>query len=629
MKILYRNNKWEGIWDNPKYEKIREVIKSDFSGLTFIEEGHKYFLNGKPMTCVSDVTHLFQEHFDSPTKAIETSARNFNDPESKYFRMTPEQILESWKKISDEACEHGTFTHECGESLFYYMTGQIDKILPGFKDRLTEDGGFMLLYPKEEAAGKFYEDIPECIVPILAETKVYDEELGYSGTFDILFYYDATLDGKNPEKSGLMVMDWKGLDITTPIFTLNKGWQTMGSVEVGDVVYDKMGMPTKILHTSTVHNKKCYKVKFDNNVEIIADYDHRWEITYGGYNKNKVDIMTTEELFNYCNKIKGHRIQGTIPRVVINKPLISSNNDFEIDPYVFGVWLGDGHSSCGMVTNMYDEIFDEITKRGFTVGNDVSQGGAGKAKTKTIHGLRTLLNKYNLLNNKHLPKEVIVSSFEYKKNVLGGLMDTDGYYHPSRKRFVLSTSRPKQVEFCVHLLSSMGIKSTVIKNHKKINDKKIQCYDVTFTCDFNPFVRRKINVDFPKQNNHSFSNVKEVTECDTVPTRCIEVDSPTHTFLYGHHFMVTHNTNKDLYKNFKGKTLLSPFNELLDMPLNLYKLQLSLYQSCINKVGLKVVARRILWLKPDGSYDKINLEEYVNILRETLKTVELKPLNHE
>ena len=68
MKILYRNNKWGGIWDNPKYEKIREVIKSDFSGLTFIEEGHKYFLNGKPMTCVSDVTHLFKEHFYSKQK---------------------------------------------------------------------------------------------------------------------------------------------------------------------------------------------------------------------------------------------------------------------------------------------------------------------------------------------------------------------------------------------------------------------------------------------------------------------------------------------------------------------------------------------------------------------------------
>ena len=629
MRVLYSNGKWDGVWDNPKYEEIRNNIKETFSGLVFIEEGHKYFLNGKQMTCVSDVTHMFQEHFDSESKAVETSQRNFDNPKSKYYRMTPEMILEKWKSISTDACTIGTFKHEFGESAFYYMTGQYDKILPDYKDRLTDDGGFVAYDPKEEAVVKFYEDVPRCIVPILAETKVYDEELGYSGTFDILFYYDAELEDKSNDKSGLIVMDWKGLDITTPIFTLNKGWQTMGSVEVGDIVYDKMGEPTKILHTSNVHNKKCYKVKFDNNVEIIADYDHRWEITYGGYNKNKIDVMTSEELFNYCNEIKGNRIQGTIPRVVINKPLSASNNDFEIDPYVFGVWLGDGHSSCGMVTNMYDEIFDEIANRGFTVGEDVSQGGAGKAKSRTIHGLRTLLNKHGLLNNKHLPKELIMSSYEYRKQVLGGLMDTDGYYHPSRKRFVLSTSRPKQVDFCVHLLSSMGIKSTVIKNYKKLNSNKIQCFDVTFTCGFNPFFKRRVNVDFPKQDNHSFSNVKEVVECETVPTRCIEVDSPTHTFLYGDHFMVTHNTNKDLYKNFMGKTLLYPFNELLDMPLSTYKLQLSLYQSCLEKIGLKVIARRILWLKPDGTYDKINLEEYVNTLREELKNKNLIPRNHD
>lgn len=629
MRVLYSNGKWDGVWDNPKYEEIRNKIKETFSGLVFIEEGHKYFLNGKQMTCVSDVTHMFQEHFDSESKAVETSQRNFDNPKSKYYRMTPEMILEKWKNISTDACTTGTFRHEFGESAFYYMTGQYDKILPDFQDRLTDDGGFVAYDPKEEAVVKFYEDVPRCIVPILAETKVYDEELGYSGTFDILFYYDAELEDKNPEKGGLVIMDWKGLDITTPIFTLNKGWQTMGSVEVGDIVYDKMGEPTKILHTSNVHNKKCYKVKFDNNVEIIADYDHRWEITYGGYNKNKIDVMTSEELFNYCNEIKGNRIQGTIPRVVINKPLSASNNDFEIDPYVFGVWLGDGHSSCGMVTNMYDEIFDEIANRGFTVGEDVSQGGAGKAKSRTIHGLRTLLNKHGLLNNKHLPKEVIMSSYEYRKQVLGGLMDTDGYYHPSRKRFVLSTSRSKQVDFCVHLLSSMGIKSTVIKNYKKLNSNKIQCFDVTFTCGFNPFFKRRVNVDFPKQDNHSFSNVKEVVECETVPTRCIEVDSPTHTFLYGDNFMVTHNTNKDLYKNFMGKTLLYPFNELLDMPLSTYKLQLSLYQSCLEKIGLKVIARKLLWLKPDGTYDKINLEEYVGVLRDELKNKILIPKNHD
>lgn len=209
-KIIYAG-KWDGIWDRPKYQEIREKILTAFSGLTFIEEGHKYFLNGKEMMCVSNVAHLFQEHFDSETKAQETFERNFNNPDSKYYRMTAEEIKESWAQNSRNACEHGTIRHEFGESLFYYYTRQWDKILPEFKCRLTEDGGFEAIYPEEEAAAKFYEDMPQCVVPILAETKVFYEEenWGYSGTFDLLAYYDAELEGKNPNNSGLMVLDWK------------------------------------------------------------------------------------------------------------------------------------------------------------------------------------------------------------------------------------------------------------------------------------------------------------------------------------------------------------------------------------------------------------------------------------
>ena len=208
MRILYKG-KWDGIWDRPKYNEIRNKILESFKGLVFIENGHKYFLNGKEMTCVSNVAHIFQEHFDPIVKAQETYERNFNNPESKYYGMTPKQIQESWERNSKQACEHGTTRHEFGESAFYYVTGQWDKILPEFKDRLTEDGGFKAIHPKEEAVVRFYEDMPQCCVPILCETKVYDGDIGYSGTFDLLAYYDAELDGKSPENSGLMVLDWK------------------------------------------------------------------------------------------------------------------------------------------------------------------------------------------------------------------------------------------------------------------------------------------------------------------------------------------------------------------------------------------------------------------------------------
>lgn len=213
MRILYNTNKWLDIYNRPKYQEIRDTILTHFDGLTFIEEGHKYFLNGKEMECVSNVAHMFQEHIDTLKLATETHERNFNNASSKYYQMTVEQIVDSWKKISDEACTTGTFHHEFGESAFYYMTGQYDKILPDFKDRLTSDGGFKAIYPKEEAVVRFYEEIPKCIVPILAETRVFVEygKAGYAGTFDILFYYDAELDERasHQNNSGLLVLDWK------------------------------------------------------------------------------------------------------------------------------------------------------------------------------------------------------------------------------------------------------------------------------------------------------------------------------------------------------------------------------------------------------------------------------------
>ena len=72
-------------------------------------------------------------------------------------------------------------------------------------------------------------------------------------------------------------------------------------------------------------------------------------------------------------------------------------------------------------------------------------------------------------------------------------------------------------------------------------------------------------------------------------------------------------------KNFKGKKMLSLFDDLLDMPLNHYQLQLSFYQILFEQIGLKVEGRKIIWLKPDGEYDMYDTEDYTGILKEYLK----------
>ena len=55
----------------------RELILESFKDLIFIEEGHKYFLNGKPLPSVSVVTHKFCAYpFDEQEQAENYAKRH-------------------------------------------------------------------------------------------------------------------------------------------------------------------------------------------------------------------------------------------------------------------------------------------------------------------------------------------------------------------------------------------------------------------------------------------------------------------------------------------------------------------------------------------------------------------------
>jgi hypothetical protein len=206
--MILKRGKWKNISNLDKYQQMRDLIKRSYQGLVFVNEGHRYYYNGKQLESVSNITHLFTPKFDAAVKSQEMYEKYYNDPTSKYYQMTQQQILEQWTVIKDTACDNGTNVHEFGESCFYFMTYQDDKILPNFKDRLNGDE-FNSINEKEDAVVKFWNDLPQCFVPIASENQVCREDLGYSGTFDLLFYYDAELDNKTPDKSGFVIFDYK------------------------------------------------------------------------------------------------------------------------------------------------------------------------------------------------------------------------------------------------------------------------------------------------------------------------------------------------------------------------------------------------------------------------------------
>jgi hypothetical protein len=85
----------------------------------------------------------------------------------------------------------------------------------------------------------------------------------------------------------------------------------------------------------------------------------------------------------------------------------------------------------------------------------------------------------------------------------------------------------------------------------------------------------------------------------------------------GKFIIADYKTNIDLFKNFKGETLIEPFDFLQNCPYNLYQLQLSYYQLCLEQIeGIEVQERWVIYINQETkSYDLLKTNDYSNDLK--------------
>eukprot|EP00734_Pompholyxophrys_sp_LG126_P000038 Pompholyxophrys_sp_v1_NODE_2_length_20472_cov_5.132586.p3 type:complete len:453 gc:universal NODE_2_length_20472_cov_5.132586:201-1559(+) len=148
-----------------------------------------------------------------------------------------------------------------------------------------------------------------------------------------------------------------------------------------------------------------------------------------------------------------------------------------IDPYILGVWLGDGHSVTMALTNVDKPVIEKWLQYADNLKLDVRTSEKCIRKECNIKSqettemnsyfiksnsnfLRDAFKKYNLFNNKHIPKEYLENSQEVRLQVLAGLIDTDGHkagtqqYEITQKNKVLSDN-------IVSLCKSLGFYTTI------------------------------------------------------------------------------------------------------------------------------------------------------------------------
>ena len=632
------------------------VIDKETDDVVYNDEKHIYvgksgLIQDKKFISVTTLIGLFENKFDgdfwSKYKALEAlvGADQFSSVKKKLldkkiwddsyylnFGISPEdfeskceEVKSGWKDTNKEACEHGTRVHAKQENTFYMNPQKmIDKFNVGNKFKVNKN------YHKLDLERAIY---PEILLSSVSK----DGLLRIAGQSDLLIK-----DGNH-----IKIWDWKGLPLDTPIATKN-GWSTIKDIQEGEEIFDKDGNLTKILHKSEIHYNPCYKITFDNSESIIADHEHRWLISFLKNKKFSEKVMTTEELYYLLEEIKlkkdnGEKIKSEmLPKIVNAKPLNLKKVDLPIDPYVLGCWLGDGSKDCGVITQAKGSLlWNEIENRGYSLG-DNSQHSTNREGTemRTVYGLRTTLRELNLLNNKHIPDIYLRASYEQRLDLLRGFMDTDGYYHKERQRFIMSTTQEWQALDIIKLVSSLGMKPTLFKVNKKCNGEIFLGYDVCFSSNtINPFLIRNQNIPLSKGTKNLYRGIKLVEKVSTIPTQCLEVDSPSHTFLFGYSMIPTHNTNKELkmesyYDKKKGshEMMKYPLNNIQDCNYMHYTLQLSLYAWMVQKMNPNFIIDelRIVHFTHDGQVNEYVLdyrkEDIIRMLKYYKKQLVLQDL---
>ena len=365
----------------------------------------------------------------------------------------------------------------------------------------------------------------------------------------------------------------KALSLETPLMT-QKGWSTMGEVQVGDSLFDENGHLCSIIGKSPIFlNHKCYRVTFNDGEAIVCDADHLWQVE-DIYRRKNPYVRTTEYL---ASRVRvGHRSDRNEHRfrIPMVKPIhyLPTGESLPIGPYTLGVWLGDGNAVDNRVT-LFEEDYESIRLNILRDGECLKQTQTRPQGRRVVLAAITPKNKglmapgrsfrsrfveLGLKKCKHIPPVYLRATVSERKALLRGLLDTDGHCDKKGKCELLVKS-PRLAEDVERLLASLGIRFHRGEKYVEFNGKRlgpyVRFYFSAFQEDHLFGLKRKndlLRKTPPRKRtrgnilSHTPQEVRTIVSIDevpSVPVQCVVVDSPNHLYLAGKRLVPTHNSS--------------------------------------------------------------------------------------
>lgn len=440
---------------------------------------------------------------------------------------------------------------EGGET--YTFLGKTYEYLPGEPMGKSMTKPFVrIMATAEDQASNVYDTVLQnAIDGPLADLKAYgmDPALGRIVTPDGGKIMPSS-SGDASKDGGLetfVVFD-EALALSTPLPTPT-GWTTMGEVRVGDELIGSDGKPVKVIKTTDIMEERdVYHVLFRDGTSFTASDGHLWETRVTG-SQAKPRIRTTGEMF--CDGRK-----FSVPAA---RPLQTPDVDLPIDPYVFGLWLGDGDKSNATIATSPEDIeqLEElITARGYTVKRCAAYGGqrlvyvsvpgSHKNRFSKVKGLLVRLRELGVLGRKHIPDLYLRAGTRQREELLRGLMDSDGYCAPNG-HVTLTGNNYELIDDAAELMRSLGqMVGVSIQEDARASNGTMCRLSFKPRWGLVPFAfKRKVArlSGKPMTIRDEWTSIASITKAKSVPVKCVAVDSDDHLFLAGDGWKVTHNTH--------------------------------------------------------------------------------------
>ncbi|MBS2964781.1 replicative DNA helicase [Actinocrinis puniceicyclus] len=356
----------------------------------------------------------------------------------------------------------------------------------------------------------------------------------------------------------------KALALDTPLPTPT-GWTTMGVVQVGDWLLGADGRPTRVVAaTDAMTDRPCYEVEFSDGTVLVADALHQWPTQ----TQTSACVKTTRQLADTLRRdLPGSRPDHAVAVAAAAK---LPGRDLPLSPYALGVWLGRSRAGAASGAARIDiddpQIVEQLAAEGFAAATDGTLAAVAERWCEACAGssveltrcqtcrpgeagtVPELLRSMGVLGDKHIPGEYLRASESQRRDLLAGLLDTEGEVDETGAVHI-SATHPRFARDIWELVLSLGYKSTMTTWPGAERDHGGSAtHTVAFTPSEKVFrvprkVVRQSGRDDPSTGLRYITDVRAIA---SVPVRCVQVDNDDHLYLAGPTWIPTHNSTLGL-----------------------------------------------------------------------------------